>query len=380
MKRIGLDLRLCGSRHAGLGRYSANLALRLPFLVPADYQLVYFFADKTQLAELVAQLGTLPLAAGQSAAAVWQKIEIVYAPIDHYSLAEQTQLPRIFRQAHLDLLHVPHFNAPYFWGGSKLVLTIHDLLWHEKKGMGVTTLPAWQYWLKYRAYLFLVDHVVARAQAIITVSQTAKKTITRFYPRAASKIKVIYNGVKPQVKPNVVAQEDAPLLYVGSLYPHKNLEVVLRALAREPHLRLQIVSARDAFAEKIEARVREMKLTSRVEFLGKVSDQRLTELYSRAKALVQPSFSEGFGLTGVEALQLGTPVIASNIAVFHEVYGEAAVFFEPESIVDFLTAVKKSTKLRASATWQRLAAQTAGRYNWDEMAQATLAVYAKVLS
>lgn len=382
---LGLDARLAGQKNAGLGRYINNLALRLPFFLPDNYRLVYFFHDKNQWSELVAQIGTLDLAQGKNVQDIFSKIKLVYTPIRHYSLAEQTQLPQVFAQEKLDLLHVPHFNAPYFLGQQKFVLTIHDLLWHEKKGLTVTTLPAWKYHLKYFAYRFLTNRVVKKATKIIVVSQTCQKTVLKFYPKVKSKLQLIYNGVNQFKLSPLTTKFAIPLpknflLYVGSLYPHKNLTIVLQALAQEKSLHLVIVSARDAFWEKTYQQIANLKIAAQVTFLGQVSDAQLNYLYRQAQALIQPSLSEGFGLTGIEALQVQTPVIASNIAVFQEIYGHAYTDFKPDEVADFLRAVKKSAPLKNDPTWQKLAAQQVSRYSWDKMAQQTVQIYQEILA
>ena len=131
MPTIGIDCRLAGLKHAGIGRYVANLVSRLPKL-DSQINWVLFFSDSEQAQEVLPNNQDIPL------------IKIIFAPIKHYSLAEQVQLPTIFNQEKLDLLHVPHFNVPWFYKG-KTVITIHDLLWHEYRGLNATTLSPWKY-------------------------------------------------------------------------------------------------------------------------------------------------------------------------------------------------------------------------------------------
>src|SRR5690606_36980147 len=130
--RIGIDCRLGGSRHAGIGRYIENLLLRLPSL-DSETTWVYFYHDEGQKQAWLSRLATVT------------NVEWVKAPVRHYTLSEQVKMPRYFSAANLDLLHVPHFNIPVLYPG-RLVITIHDLLWHEYYGTQVTTLPSWQYW------------------------------------------------------------------------------------------------------------------------------------------------------------------------------------------------------------------------------------------
>lgn len=380
---IGIDARLCGSQHAGLGRYIKNLVLRLPFVLPANYQLVYFFADKKQWSEVLQDLASLNLSREIKAQEIFARIKIVIAPVCHYSLSEQWRLPKLFAAEKLDLLHVPHFNAPLFTGRAKLVLTIHDLLWHQKKGLQMTTLSAWQYHLKHFFYRLVVKAATSKATLIITPSKVSEQVINHFYPQVKNKVRVIYNGaanfsfIKAK-KPETVLPAKY-LLYVGSLYPHKNVTLLLSALQAEPSLNLVIVSARDAFWQKLKKQIKQRHLASRVFFLGKVTDEQLKYLYERAQALVQPSLSEGFGLTGIEALSLGTKVLASNIPIFSEIYGQVFFAFDPLSTESFLQALALAQKTPKS-DFAKKAKKQASQYDWQQFSQQVAASYQQILS
>ncbi|MBQ6436076.1 glycosyltransferase family 4 protein [bacterium] len=382
--RIGIDARLCGTQHAGLGRYIKNLCLRLPLYLPPEFQLIYFLADKSQYHELMADFTTLSPDNQLSAQEFLSRLEVVMAPIPHYSLAEQIKLPALYAQAKLDLLHVPHFNAPYFSRVPKLVVTIHDLLWHEKKGLAVTTLPAWQYYFKYAAYRTLVNRVVHHSQAIIVPSQTIANTFDHIYPTAHAKLQPIYNGTTDfqSIKATANFATKLPkqyLLYVGSLYPHKNINLVLQVMTQNQNLNLVMVSARDAFTKQTKAQVKNLDLTSRVTFLSGVSDGQLKYLYEHAQALVQPSLSEGFGLTGIEAMKCACPVLASDIPIFQEVYGQHYYRFDPRDTQSFQAAYDQLLHDLPTLIRQKLTAY-ASRYNWDQMTREVIKVYQEVLT
>ncbi len=103
-------------------------------------------------------------------------------------------------------------------------------------------------------------------------------------------------------------------------------------------------------------------------FLGFVPDEKLINLYQESTALVQPSVSEGFGLTGIEAMASHTPVLASDIKVFKEIYQDAAIFFDPKKPESFIEAVKKlEISNRKKIIDQGL--QVAKQYSFDQMAK-----------
>lgn len=355
--KIGIDCRLFGSKHAGIGRYIENLIFNLISL-HQDESWVLFFFDKQQVSEFWQKLANFQN--NQNKLQNLEKnIKIVLVNIKHYSLKEQIYLPRIFKKENLDLLHVPHFNAPCFYQG-KLILTIHDLLWHEMKGVHVTTLPVWQYYLKYWFYLLVVRINLKKAKKIIVPAQTTKKTILKIYPKIKKKIAVITEGVffkrKSDLKEIKFNLPNKYLLYVGSLYPHKNIDLILRSLKKIDY-HLVIVTTRGAFLEKFILKLKKMDLSKKVLILTKLNDRELIYCYQNSQALVQPSLSEGFGLTPLEAMFYQTLVLTSDIDIFKEVCGNIPLYFDPQSDTSFLEAVKKmervdrQKKLKEAKLW-----------------------------
>lgn len=363
---IGIDARLAGSKHAGIGRYSENLIKRLITLSQqknnkAQIKFVLFFFNSEQAREV---LGPLSQASN---------IKVVITNIKHYGFKEQFCLPKIYRQAQLDLLYVPHWNVPIFYRG-KLAITIHDLLWHEQKGTGATTLKAWQYFFKYLAYRFISKTAAKRAQIIFVPAQTIKNTVLQHYPFAKNKIIVSKEGLadnyeallKQETK--TVQKTKRQLIYTGSLYPHKNLKIIIKSLSKIPKYKLLIASSRNIFQDQIQALVSRYKVKKQVFFLGFVPDKKLLALYQESMALVQPSFSEGFGLTGIEAMACRLPVLASDIKIFREIYQDAAFFFNPNSCEDFLKALDNLELSNRKEIIEK-GLKVAGQYSFDEMAQ-----------
>lgn len=382
--RIGIDCRLAGWQHAGIGRYTENLILRLPSLAAqlestADIHWVLFFHDGAQAEAIQAE---------------WPaNVELRFVPVRHYSLQEQWVMTRAFMAANLDLLHVPHFNIPWAYMG-KLVVTIHDLLWHEQRGSQVTTLKPWVYWIKYWFYLITVYLAVTKAKAILVPAETIKTTVAKYYPQALSKIVVTKEGLDDTYRklsrqliqnglPPAISQSSQPplkLVYTGSLYPHKNVQVILQALAREPQWHLTIVGARSVFRDQLETQIRQLKIESQVTLAGYVNDVDLIKLYQTSHALVQPSLSEGFGLTGIEAMASGTLVLASDIPIFKEIYQTAAIYFNPQSVSNFVIAAQYVQTLSPAKRRDRLktALELVQNYDWKVMAQETWNTYLSV--
>jgi glycosyltransferase involved in cell wall biosynthesis len=389
---IGIDCRLSGSTHAGIGRYIENLITRLPFDNPT-YRWVLFFYTETQV----------PKQESFQKALKTGVVKVVFAPVKHYSLKEQIYLPKIFLQENLDLLHVPHFNVPLLLPNTlPLVITIHDLLWHEHRGTTVTTLSPWKYWIKYLGYRLITRLAIYKAKAILVPSTTVKQTVQHHYPTVAPKITVTYEGADDLEKTKYLKHGELSntsdgssighssikiestklnktLLYVGSLYPHKNISLVLKALQKLPDYQLAIAGSRSVFRDAVTAEATQLGVSNQVVMLGFVPDNQLQKYYQSSLALVQPSLSEGFGLTGLEAMASGGVVLASDIPVFKEIYGDGASYFDPHSVESFISIVKALTpELRDQLRTQGLA--VSATYSWTKMVKQTTAIYHQIVT
>jgi glycosyltransferase involved in cell wall biosynthesis len=143
--------------------------------------------------------------------------------------------------------------------------------------------------------------------------------------------------------------KDKYFLYVGNAYPHKNVEVLIRAAA-EAHVKVIYVGKDDYFYKRL-------GITPK-----SVSDKELAGLYKNATALVFPSLMEGFGLPALEALREGCPVIVSDIPVFHEILGDSAIYFDPHDVSALIkilsSKIDKPKRLEKTYSWQKMAKET----------------------
>ena len=356
MKKIVIDARLSGLEHAGIGRYTQMLVEHLNDLRFTIYDL--------------------------------RKIS---PNIRHYTLAEQIKMPIILANEKPDLVHFPHFNVPFLYN-SPFVVTIHDLLWHEQVGTTATTLPAWIYWLKYLAYRVVLKHAILKSKAIIVPSNWVKKKIVERFSEAEGKIEVIYEGVSEvfrgrsstrgqssQDKYGVKLEEY--IIYTGSLYPHKNVNLVLNIMPQFPELKLIVACTRNVFWEKFKKEVISRGLEDRVVLAGFVSDDELAILYKNALAFVFPSKSEGFGLPGLEAMAAGCPVISSNAGALPEIYGVAAVYFDPKNKTELIGKIREiSDNQKYRKKMIELGKERSQMFSWEKMAEETTEVYAGCLS
>lgn len=378
--RLGIDCRLAGKDNAGIGRYCENLVREVIKINQEKkfFELILFFRNLNQAK---AVLGS---DCYQKPNRYHTTIKLV--DIRHYSLKEQFCLPKIYRQAKLDLLHVPHFNVPIFYR-QNLIITIHDLLWHQQRGMNVTTLNPPLYYIKHFFYLIVVKQAIQQAKFVLVPTHSIKQTVVNYYHQCQDKIVVTREGIADAYQNNLSLLSEQnlakkrikkQLVYTGSLYPHKNLILVFKALKKLPKYQLLLVGSRNVFQTQARKLVARYKVKNQVKFLGYVPDDRLIKIYQESLALVQPSLSEGFGLTGIEAMASGTLVLASDIPVFREIYQDHAFYFNPKEVSSFLQALEKLEFAKRNQLIKN-AQNFAKKYRWQDLADLTYRVYVTAL-
>lgn len=356
--RVVLDARLYGLHHRGLGRYLVELVRTLVSDQVNEYVL---------LVDPKVQLPQLPI-----------NFRTVHAPWRVYSLGEQLHLPRLIRKLKPDVVHYPHFALPLL-SPTPYVVTIHDLILHRHASERATTLPSPLYWIKVALYRAVVWQALRRASRIMTVSRAVAQDVARYYPWTEHKISVV--PLAPGTpEPGVLLQlPNQYLLVVGAAYPHKNLELVLGALLEvrltRPDCKLIVVGRGDTFMEGLKKTTQSMGLEAHILFWGEATEAELATLYESAAAYLVPSLSEGFGLGAVEALTHGTPVVAADIPVFHEVLGQAAVFIDPASVTSLVHGIERALEPKVREDLRQAARPMLARLSWQKVGRLTREVY-----
>ncbi|MCL5961109.1 MAG: glycosyltransferase family 4 protein [Chloroflexi bacterium] len=305
---------------------------------------------------------------------------------------EQLALPAAIRKAGIDLLHTPYFAGPVVFSG-KLVMTIHDLIPLVLPEYGGSTLV--------RLYTKLVSIAARRADAIITDSECSKRDIglrLRIHP---DKIRVIYLAVDDFYRPvedsEVLRQVRSKyglngefIFYVGGLDVRKNVPRLIQAFACarpsfRSHCQLAIAgrleSKPSTMFPDLQAVAGENHLQREVVFLGLVPEEEKLLLYNAATALVFPSIYEGFGLTPLEAMACGTPVISSSAASLMEVVDDAAIVVNPydvDGLAGAMVDVVNDRTMRGSLREKGLIQSR--KFSWRRTAEETLEVYRSAVS
>ena len=308
--RIGIDGRFYGSRAKGLGRYTQKLIHYLQKNDTENDYVIFLTAENFTKFE-----------------AKNPRFYKVLANYKWYTFSEQIMMPWKIRTARLDLMHFPHFNVPFLYRG-KFLVTIHDLIITHFPTIRATTLSPWLYRVKQFFYHVVIRNAVKRAQQIITISNFSRQEIIDYFHVASEKVVVTYEGVEKS--PRKFSADAATgllqkmnvtkpyFLYVGTAYPHKNLEGLVRAFSlihkKRPEFKLVLVGKKDYFYERLMREIGEIGLSETALCVGEVTDEELYTLYSRAELYVFPSLCEGFGLPPLEAMSQGVPVITSRVS------------------------------------------------------------------
>ena len=297
-----------------------------------------------------------------------------------------------------DLKHYTYFNPFFltlpFVKTSKVVVTIHDvipLLYPKQYPPG----------MKGKLKFLINKQLLKKIDGVIAPSETSKKDIVRFLGVPAEKIKVIYEApreifrkleVRDQRLANIKKKYKLPktfALYVGDVNYNKNLLnlaeacniskiplVLVGKQTTDENIDLSHVE-NQPFAEFLNRHGKSATILR----LGYVPDEELVAIYNLALVYCQPSHYEGFGLSVLEAMAAGTPVVAAKTQALVEVAGGACLFANPIDPKDIATKLKEviyDPQLR----WQLIETGkvVVKKYSWEKTARDTLRVYRNILS
>ena len=297
-------------------------------------------------------------------------------------LWEQTVLAWHTGRGTLDVLHCP-LNVMPMAAACPTVVTIHDLAFLRYPRL----FPRYKQW-----YLRLFTRLSARrAQAVITDSASTRNDVAQMLDVPAERVHVVYPAAdadfQPRSRDEIEAFRAAKglppryVLYVGTLEPRKNVDVLIRAFGdtarkeRLPHS-LVVVGGRGWMTQAIETAIAEAGIGERLLMPGYVAREELPMWYSCADLLVYPSSYEGFGYPALEAMAAGVPVIAANTSSLPEVVGDAGVLVAPRAQAQLAAAMARVlTDSALAADLRGRGLEQAARFSWSDSVDVCLDVY-----
>lgn len=391
--KIGIDAS-CWANQRGYGRYTREL---MGTLLSADTRNEYRLFLDSETASLSGDLpegveqvviGTTEAATQGASASGRRSIKDLWA---------MRQAVNRYGQD-LDIFYFPSVYT-YFpiKTSAKVIVTIHDTTAERYPHL---IFPNWQSKMFWKIKVKLA---VRKADLIATVSEASKREIIKEFGVSENMVKVVSDAVDDEFHPMTdasairtalakygVDSNDRFLLYVGGISPHKNIQTLVEAHAsliqNEQFQDVKLVLAgdyqKDVFYScytDLTERIRARNSSSNVIFTGFLDDADLVPFYNGARAVVMPSFDEGFGLPALESMACGTPIVASNAGALPEVVGDAGLLFSPYS-TDELT--DQLGRLLASEDLQReysnLGLERAAQFSWESSMRSALEAFDEV--
>ena len=285
------------------------------------------------------------------------------------------------------VFHGPNFYLPPFEGPS--VCTFHDL-----------SIFTWAHCHPPERVRYMgkeIAKTIKRADMLITDSETTRQEVAAYFAWPLDKIRAVPLACSDEFRPRSSEALNPVLtkhgltwqgysLYVGTIEPRKNLEVLLDAYALLPQaIRQQwplvLIGYHGWRSEQLHVRIEAAMAEGWARYLGFVDADELPLIYAGARVFVFPSLYEGFGLPVLEAMASGIPVVCSNASTLPEVAGDAAAMCEPQDVEALSELINMALQ---DENWRNQSIKKgflqAAKFSWQRCAEETTAVYKEVLA
>jgi glycosyltransferase involved in cell wall biosynthesis len=266
-----------------------------------------------------------------------------------------------------DIFHFTYYNnfllkfikMPY-------VLTVYDLI-SEK--------------YNYKNTRFKKSELIKKASHIICISKETRKDLIKFYKVDKKKISVIYLGVEENKE--LILKKKNYILFVGSRSRYKNFVNFIKAFSQSEYL---VTNYKVFCFGSIKFNLGEMELFEKLKIKKNMifksgNEKMLDRAYQNASLFVSSSIQEGFGLTPLEAMRCGCPVICSDIPIFKEILGNSCAYINPKKIIDIQQKMESLLKSKAKQNLliKRGFSKTE-QFTWEKCSLKTINVYKKILN
>jgi glycosyltransferase involved in cell wall biosynthesis len=327
---IGIDARLLGEKITGITRYLINVLKYLPQYDTWNKYTLFTYKktnfDNDFYSQHLVKESRLPR---QLSEHLWLNLS----------------LPKLLIEKNIDLFFTPYILVPIKKSHHKSVIVIHDVMTKACPQFFTT------YYKKYMSVI--VPQSIKKVDAIVTVSQSSKNDIVKFYGVSPDKITVTYLWTDEKYRPDNFSQEQEDslrkkynlperfILYVGAIEDRKNINGILKISdilkSRYTEIKIVLVGNKGFGFEYLS---KEIKYRSdRIIHIEHVAEEDLPIIYNLAEIFLFPSFYEGFGLPPLEAMKCGLPVLATNNSSLVEVVGDGGLLFDAEDYESFANSI-----------------------------------------
>ncbi|THG33133.1 glycosyltransferase family 4 protein [Naasia lichenicola] len=344
-------------RHDGISRYSNGIvtALARRAARSPDVELTMLISSKKQL-EL---LPDLP----------WAMASAPTSPREPLVALQVNRLEP-------DVVFTPMQTMGKLGRRYRLVVTLHDLIYYRHR-----TPPrefAWWVRLLWRIYYLAwwpQRLLLNGADSVVTVSKTTKRLMAQ-HRLTRRRVDVVYNAsddpvgerlalASARTPPAPASSEPRILIYMGSFIGYKNVEALVRAMAFLPDHELHLMSR--ITPDELH-RLERIAPGARLRFHNGATDEQYADALLSATALVSSSLDEGFGIPVIEAMRLGTPVVISDIEIFEEIGGDAAILVDPHDPAAIAQAIGTLDDPTEWAARSAASVRQAELFSWDASA------------
>ncbi|MDR3582783.1 MAG: glycosyltransferase family 1 protein [Candidatus Pacebacteria bacterium] len=375
---IGIDIRNIGKKRTGDEAVFFNLVKNLAAIDDKnEYHLFTDIANTPILHNIGVELGLTEK----------DNFKIITLPTANKFSWNFWTLPKYLRKNPVDI-YLTQYITPWFVPKKiKIVTIIHDV-----------SFKVYKQFIKKSDLFFLnclIPRSIKRADKVVGVSKFTRNEIIKYYKTDPAKVDFIYNAVADDFSAEDTSEEkiksvkekyhlpEKYILYIGTLQPRKNISTLVEAFAllkmggKFDSLKLVIAGGKGHnYDKKIDTAVANNKLEQDVIFPGFVAEEDKAALMAAADIFCFPSFYEGFGIPILEAMSVGTPVAASDIAPHREIADEAALFFNPDvagEITQKLTEILKNNTLHNNLTIKGHA--QVPKFSWRQTAEKMLNIF-----
>lgn len=385
--KIGIDCRTIldpeNGEAAGIGHYNYQLVRHL-LKIDKQNQYVLFF-DRSVKEKRINKFKQ-------------KNVEIKYFPFSQYKrflpfVYSNLLVSASIEREKLDIFHSPITELPPSYKGTSVV-TVHDVApfridnCFDKK--------------ECQRLQKIIPETLAKADGIITVSNSTKDDIEYLFEIQDTKIETIYNGLDQRFYKQA-GEKDVEqmrfnlkikgkyILYLGTLETRKNILGIVKAFEKlkqhkvdgklkYKNYKLVLAGQHGRGIKRKLARIEKSEHKKDIIITGYVESDHINALYQEASAFVFPSFYEGFGFPVIEAMAKGVPVIAGNAGAIPEITGNAAVLVDPgkqKEITDALIKIMDNKELRQDLIEK--GKKCCRDFCWEKTAQQTLDFYKKIV-
>lgn len=276
----------------------------------------------------------------------------------------------------VDIFHATYYRPTYYESrkSKKLAITIHDFI-PEKLG-----------WRGVRNPHIGKKALAKKADLIFCVSEHTAQDLFDFYRISGDRVRVVGHGIHIKSKKSksyeVKILEGKSILYVGHRAGYKNFEILISAVKelRKEDKTILLFVAGPSLDLRETLRLNSMLGPEAWRSFINPSDEILQNLYSSSVIHCVTSHLEGFGMTILESMSNGTPVVLTDIPVFHEVAGTVGIYFERHSVTDLVEKISHAIEEVGYEEKSILVRNHAEKHSWNNSAQKLSYAYQDVMN